>query len=106
VLAGRVDGALADRLGVASWHAEPVATEGLAQRRPRGPQLGGGGVDAAELFGQRVGAFGFGPVDEEAAGLPAQVALLGRRQSIVYNFRICRNSGLAAGEAIEERTAP
>jgi hypothetical protein len=32
----------------------------------------GGGVDAAELFNQGDGAFGFGPVGEEAAGLPAQ----------------------------------
>jgi hypothetical protein len=37
----------------------------------RWSQLSGGGADAAELFGQRVGAFGFGEVGEEAAGLPA-----------------------------------
>jgi hypothetical protein len=31
----------------------------------------GGGVDAAELLGQLEGALGFGPVGQEAAGLPA-----------------------------------
>jgi hypothetical protein len=49
-----------------------VAGEGFAQRRPGGAQLGGGGVDAAELLGQRVGPLSFGAVGEEAAGLPAQ----------------------------------
>ena len=34
--------------------------------------MGSGGIDAAELFGQGEGAFGLGPVSEEAAGLPAQ----------------------------------
>jgi hypothetical protein len=37
----------------------------------------GGGVDAAELLGQGEGAFGFGAVGQEPAGLPAQVALSG-----------------------------
>jgi hypothetical protein len=31
-----------------------------------------GGVDTAELLGELEGAFGFGPVGEEAAWLPAQ----------------------------------
>jgi hypothetical protein len=57
--------------GVAGGHAEPVAGEGLAQRRPGGLQLLGGGVDAAQLLGQREGPFGLGPVDQEAAGLSA-----------------------------------
>jgi hypothetical protein len=48
-----------------------VAGERLAQRRPGGAQLGGGGVDAAELLGELEGPFGFAPVDQEAAGLPA-----------------------------------
>jgi hypothetical protein len=39
-----------------------VAAEGLAQRRPGGAQLLRGGVDAAELFGEMEGAFGFGVV--------------------------------------------
>jgi hypothetical protein len=39
----------------------------------------GGGVDAAELFGELEGAFGFGPVGPEAAGLPAHPPLR-RRQ--------------------------
>jgi hypothetical protein len=56
-----------------------VATEGLAQRRPGGAQLGRGGVDAAELLGELEGAFGFGPVGEEAAGLPAQRTSTGDR---------------------------
>jgi hypothetical protein len=67
-----VDRPSARGLGVAGWHAEAMALEGLAQRRPGGAQLGRGGVDAAELFGQRKGAFSFGPVGEKAAGLPAQ----------------------------------
>jgi hypothetical protein len=36
----------------------------------------GGGVDAAELLGQLEGAFGFGAIGEEAAGLPAQRAMI------------------------------
>jgi hypothetical protein len=32
----------------------------------------GGGVDAAQPFGQREGALGLAPVGEEPAGLPAQ----------------------------------
>ena len=71
-LAGGVGGALADGFGVAGRHAEPVVGEGLAQRRPGGAELCGGGVDAAELFGELEGALGLGPVAEEAAGLPAQ----------------------------------
>jgi hypothetical protein len=70
--AGRSHGALADGVGVAGGHAEPVAGEGLAQRRPAGAQLLGGGVDAAEVFGELEGAFGLGPVGQELAGLPAQ----------------------------------
>jgi hypothetical protein len=42
-----VDRPLADGLGVACWHAEPVPLEGFAQRGPGGAQLLGGGVDAA-----------------------------------------------------------
>jgi hypothetical protein len=70
--AGGGDGALADGFGVAGRHAEAVAGEGLAQRRPSGAQLLGGGVDAAQPLGQGEGAFGFAAVGEEAAGLPAQ----------------------------------
>jgi hypothetical protein len=36
--------------------------EGFAQRRPGDAQLGGGGVDAAELLGQLEGPLGFGAV--------------------------------------------
>jgi hypothetical protein len=54
-LAGGPGRALADRLGVAGRHAQPVATEGLAQRWPGGPQLLRSGVDAVQLLGQRVG---------------------------------------------------
>ena len=61
-LGGRGDGALADGLGVAGGHAQPMAGERLTQRRPGDPELGRGGVDAAEFLGQREGAFGFGPV--------------------------------------------
>jgi len=49
-----------------------VAGEGFAQRRPGGVQLGCGGIDAAELFRELQGAFGFGAVGEDPAGLPAQ----------------------------------
>ena len=76
-LAGGGDGALADGFGVAGRHAQAVAGEGLAERRPGRAQLGGGGVDAAELFGELEGAFGFGPVDQEPAGLPAKQARQG-----------------------------
>jgi hypothetical protein len=41
---------------VAGGHAEAVAGEGFAQRRPGGSGLGGGGVDAAELLGALEGA--------------------------------------------------
>ena len=51
-LAGGGDGPLADGLGVAGRHAKAVATEGLAQQRPGCAELGGG-VDAAELLGER-----------------------------------------------------
>jgi hypothetical protein len=61
-LAGGVDGPLPDSFGVADWHAEAVAGEGFAQRWPGGAQLGGGGVDAAELLGQGEGAFGLGAI--------------------------------------------
>jgi hypothetical protein len=67
-VAGGGDGALADGGGVAGGHSQAVAGEGFAQRRP-------GGV---ELLGELEGALGLGAVGEEPAGLPAQVALLGR----------------------------
>jgi hypothetical protein len=44
----------------------------LAQRRPGGTELLGGGVDAAEVLGELEGVFGFAAVSQEAAGLPAQ----------------------------------
>jgi hypothetical protein len=68
--------------GVAGRHAPGVAGEALAQRRPGGVQLGRGGVDAAQLLGELEGAFGLGPVGQEAAGLPAQVALSGRADQV------------------------
>jgi hypothetical protein len=46
--------------------------ERLAQRRPGSPQLGRSGIDAAQPLREREGAFGLGPVGQEAAGLPAQ----------------------------------
>jgi hypothetical protein len=73
-LVGGGDGPLADRFGVGGGHAEAVATEGFAQRRPGGAQLSGGGVHTAQSLGELEGAFGFGAVRKEAAGLPAQVA--------------------------------
>src|SRR5215207_83179 len=81
-LAGGGDGALADGLGVAGGHAEAVASEGLAQRWPGGAQLSRGGVDAAELFGELEGTFGLGPVDQEAAGLPAHSPLRCRQAPV------------------------
>jgi hypothetical protein len=66
---------LPDGLRVAGGHAEAVAGEGLAQRRPGGPELGRG-VDTPELLGQGEGAFGVGPAGQDAAGLPAH-SLLG-----------------------------
>jgi hypothetical protein len=72
--------ALADGFGVARWHAQPVAGEGFAQRRPGGAQLGRGRVHRAEAFGELEGAFGLGAVGEEPAGLPAHPPLQ-RRQA-------------------------
>jgi hypothetical protein len=66
------DRPLAYRFPVTGGHAQAVAGEGFAQRRPGDAQLGGGGVHAAQLFGQGEGAYGFDPVVEESAGLPAQ----------------------------------
>jgi hypothetical protein len=71
-LAGGGDGPLPNGIGVAGRHAEAVVGEGLAQRRPGGPELSRGGVDAAELFGELEGALGFRAVGKEPAGLPAQ----------------------------------
>jgi hypothetical protein len=71
-LASGGDRTLADRLGVAGRHAQPVAGEGLAQRRPGGAQLGRSSVDAAQPLRELEGALGFRTVREEAAGLPAQ----------------------------------
>jgi hypothetical protein len=45
------------------------------------PSSAAAGIDAAELFGESEGAFGLRPVGGEPAGLPAQVALSGRRQT-------------------------
>jgi hypothetical protein len=64
-----------------------VAGECLAQRRPSGAQLGRGGIDAAEPFGELEGAFGLGPVGQEAAGLPAQ------RVAIVPALLLCSALG-------------
>jgi hypothetical protein len=69
--AGCLDCRLADGLGVASGHAEPMPCKRLAQRRPGGAQLGRGGVDTAEPLGELEGAFDFAAVGQEAAGLPA-----------------------------------
>jgi hypothetical protein len=71
-LVGGGEGPLADRFGVAGRHAQPVAGDGLAQRRPGGAEFGGGGVDAAELLGELEGMLGLSPVGEEPAGLVAQ----------------------------------
>jgi hypothetical protein len=54
------DSPLADRFGIAGRHAEAVAGEGFAQRRPAGSQLLCSGVDAAESVGEGEGASGFG----------------------------------------------
>jgi hypothetical protein len=78
-LAGGGDGALADGFGVTGRHAQAMAGEGFAQRRPGRPQLLGGGIHAAEPLGKPVGAFGLGPVGQESAGLPAH-SLLGMQR--------------------------
>ena len=72
---GGLDCPLPDRLGIAGRHAETVAGEGFAQRRPGGAQLGGGRIHAAELFGEGQGTLGLGPIREEPAGLPARPPL-------------------------------
>jgi hypothetical protein len=70
-LAGGGDGPLADGVGVAGGHTQAVAGEGLAQRRPGGPEFGRGGIHATQPLGELEGAFGLGSVGQEAAGLPA-----------------------------------
>jgi hypothetical protein len=96
-LAGGGDGALADGFGVADGHAQAVAGEGFAQRWPGGLQLLRGDVDAAELLSQREGAFGFGAVRKEAAGLPAH-SLLGMQgpRSPLARARPSIDGGLTA----------
>jgi hypothetical protein len=81
-VAGGGDGALADRLGVRAGMPSPWRGEGLAQRWPGRAQFGRGGVDAAQLFGQRVGPLSFGAVGEEAAGLPAHPPLQRRQAAL------------------------
>jgi hypothetical protein len=56
-------------------------------------------VDAAELLGQREGAFGFGAVGEEAAGLPAhpvqsEVGSVPAWRAIPGLLYLCRVDGL------------
>jgi hypothetical protein len=63
--ATRGGGALADGLGAAGRHAQAVADERLAQRRPGRTQFGRGSVDTAQPLGQLEGAFGFGAVARE-----------------------------------------
>jgi hypothetical protein len=58
--------------GVASGHAQPWRVKAL--RSDGWCSALRGGVDAAELLGELEGAFGFGPVGEEAAVLPAHAA--------------------------------
>jgi hypothetical protein len=48
------------------WRVKALRSDGQVV-----PTLGGG-IHAAELFGQRQGAFGLGPLGQEPAGLPAQ----------------------------------
>jgi hypothetical protein len=60
--AGGVDGALADRLGVAGRHPKAVTVEGFAQRRPGRAQLGCGRVHRAESLGELEGALGLSPI--------------------------------------------
>jgi hypothetical protein len=81
-LAGRLGGALADGLGVARRHAQPMSLEGFAQRRPSGAQLGRCRVHRAEAFGELEGALGFGAIREEPARLPAH-PLLGMQGPLV-----------------------
>jgi hypothetical protein len=74
-LTGGLDGALADRLGIAGRHPKAVPVEGFAQRRPGSPKLLSGGVDAAQPLSQPEGPLGLGAIREEAAGLPAHPPL-------------------------------
>src|SRR5215217_5398949 len=60
---------------MARWRTASGLRAGMPRpwRRPGGAKLGGGGVDAAELFGELEGAFGFDPPGPKGrAGLPAQ----------------------------------
>jgi hypothetical protein len=99
--AGGIDRALADCLGVAGGHAEAVAGEGLAQRRPGGAQLHRRGVGTAQPLGQREGAFGLGAVGEEPAWLPASgLAGLGHRGQQLGAGLLAAPAGLGAHPAM------
>ena len=103
VLAGRLDGA-AGRRGGCAPASQPVAGEGLTERRPAGAQLLRGGIDAAQPLGQREGALGLGPVGEEAAGLPAQWSpSIGRLGPAVWVGRLM--SGAEVGPSLPRRNA-
>jgi hypothetical protein len=98
-LVGGGDGPLPDRLGVARGHAQAVAGEGLAQRRPGGAQLGRGGIHAAQSLGQGEGPLGLGAVGEEPAGLSAhpvqsEVGSVPAWRAIPGLLYLCRVDGL------------
>ena len=60
------------RLGMPRpWRPKALRSDGQVVA-----QLLSGGVDAAELLGEGEGTFGLSPVWREAAGLPAQPALV------------------------------
>jgi hypothetical protein len=94
VLMGGLDRPLADRFRVARRHAQAVAGEGLAQRRPSGPKLLCGGIDTAQPLRERKGALGLGAVGEQAAGLAAQ------RVAIVPAARL--RSALDSGRVLSQ----
>jgi hypothetical protein len=111
-LAGRVDRPLADGLGVARRHAQPVPGKGFAQRRPGGAQLGRGRVHRAESFGELEGALGLSTLGQEAAGLPAHPMLRDAQAPLVAAGgiasrhllgHICRTLAVRAGGCSRSR---
>jgi hypothetical protein len=58
------------------WRVKALRSDGQVV-----PSSAAAALTPAQLLGQGVGAFGLSPVGQQAAGLPAQMARLGRRQT-------------------------
>jgi hypothetical protein len=86
------------------WRAKALRSDGQVV-----PQLGRGGIHAAELFGQGEGALGvLGAVGEEPAGLPAQrVAIVPAPYSVEqYTIMAWKRVRAGAGDNLCPEGAP